>query len=466
MQSQTYKSKARIVVIPFLQLIRPKFLKSGELFDYSYSHVNAPTPLNFPVIINSNGTPWEIANNYLINISTGTTRRQISAKTLRGTADDLLNLLRFLEDNDLNLLHLPKNERLRTTYRYLNHINDLILSGSIRHSTGKQRINRMVNFYKGILDQGLISERDLESTPFDETLEIIKTLDGKGLTRSTMIHRHNLRVKGSNEAPDPRTIIDDGSLTPLRRDEQIALLKALKDSNNRAMQLIFYFSLFTGARIQSCCTLKIKHLYGKQDSDSNLRLRIGLGTGIDNKNGKNMTLIVPGWLVEDLKIYSQSPKSQKHQNKSKIGISEENYVFLTNRGYPYYTSQQEIAEHLKSSDLKKNSKVSHLRIYDGTTIRVFLSGLLKSTTPHHPGLHKFSFHDLRATFGMNLLERLLENPMHSINSALAVVQQRMGHRDVEVTLRYLNHRAFFNSYMDTQDAYEEELMQYVKSEHP
>ncbi len=462
---QGRKPSARIVVIPLLQLFKAIFAPNRNFVDYGYVSSDTIPIVNFPVILCSDGTPWEIGNKYLINIATQFRIKPLSTKTIRGTADDLLNYLRFLEEYNLDLLYLPKNERLRVTYRYLNYVQELVIAGSIRFSTGKQRINRMVNFYKGLIEQGLISKKDLQNSPFEEMEATIRSLDGKGFTKLTTIHTHNLKLIGSDENKDPTFIIDDGSLKPLTRDDQKILLEALKLSNNRPMQLIFYLALFTGARIQTCCTIRIKHIYGKLDSNNDLRLRVGTGTGIDNKNGKNMTIVIPNWLVNDLKIYANSPKAKRSQKKSRLGESDENYIFLTNRGQPYYTSKADITNYQKESQARETPTNKPFRIHEGTTIRVFLSELLKRISFSKPGFDDYSFHDLRATFGMNLLERLLNNPMHTVHSALTVVQQRMGHADLEVTMRYLNYRANQKIYNETQDAYEQDLMEHVQHQH-
>ncbi|MCY1358546.1 Phage integrase family protein [compost metagenome] len=323
----------------------------------------------------------------------------------------------------------------------------------------------MVNFYKGLIEQGLVSKRDLPNSPFEEMEATIRSLDGKGFTKLTTIHTHNLKLSGSDENKDPTIIVDDGSLKPLTHDDQKILLEALKRSNNRPMQLIFYLALFSGARIQTCCTIRIRHIYGKLDSNNDLRLRIGTGTGIDNKNGKNMTIVIPGWLVNDLKIYADSPKAKKTQKKSRLGEIDENYLFLTNRGQPYYTSKADITNFQKESQTKETPANKPFRIHEGTTIRVFLAKLLKEISLSTPNFIDYSFHDLRATFGMNLLERLLNNPLHTVHSALTVVQQRMGHADLEVTMRYLNYRANQRIYNETQDAYEQALMELVQHQH-
>ncbi|WP_307943618.1 tyrosine-type recombinase/integrase [Pseudomonas mosselii] len=459
---QGYKPSARIIVIPLLHLEKPIFVSNKNVIDYAFASSNTTPIVNFPVILCSDGTPWEIGNKYLINIAKQFRAQPLSNKTIRGTADDLLNYLRFLEEYRLDPLYLPKNERLRVTYRYLSYVQELVIAGSIRFSTGKQRINRMVNFYKGLIEQGIISKKDIPYSPFEEFETTIKTLDGKGFTKLTTIHKHNLKLNCSKEIKDPELIIDDGSLKPLTLEDQTTLLEALKFSNNRQMQLIFYLALFTGARIQTCCTIKVKHIYGKLDSNSDLRLRIGAGTGIDNKNGKNMTIVIPNWLVNDLKIYTSSPIAKKFQKKSRLGESDENYAFLTNRGQPYYTSKAEIRDYQKESLTRKAQMDKALKIQEGTTIRVFLAELLKKITLNKPDFINYSFHDLRATFGMNLLEKLMSNPMHTVHSALTVVQQRMGHTDLEVTMRYLNYRSNIRIYTETQDTYEKALLEHVQ----
>ena len=47
---------------------------------------------------------------------------------------------------------------------------------------------------------------------------------------------------------------------------------------------MFYLALFTGARLQTICTLRIKNLIVCElDSHGFIRLPVGAGTGIDTK---------------------------------------------------------------------------------------------------------------------------------------------------------------------------------------
>lgn len=463
MSLHDYKSRAKIYVIPEFRVSRPCFSSDGNAMNYRFLETGEKLILNFPSIITSDGTPWNIANSYLLNLSLQAPPISISLKGIRGVADDLLNYLRFLEDQGLDLFYLPSNERLRVTYRYRNHIQDLVLAGAIKRSTGKQRINRVVRFYKGLLSQGLVLSEELKNLPYEVLSKTITSLDSKGFVRKTTVHTHNLKLSGVRDGRDFEAIVDEGALRPLPREDQRVFLRALKATGNRAMQLIFYLALFTGARIQTCCTIRIKNLDGKLDSSNNYRMRIGAGTGIDNKNSKNMMLIIPGWLVQDLKLYSVSNKARAAQEKSELGISKENYLFLTNRGKPYYTSKLEISQYIERDAEIDKSRKTEISINEETTIRVFLAKVHCNISKEYPGFYQYRFHDFRATFGMNLLEMLLNNPLHNTNSALIVLQQRMGHQDLETTMRYLSYRNNINIGLEVQDSYESQLLDLIQS---
>jgi hypothetical protein len=49
-----------------------------------------------------------------------------------------------------------------------------------------------------------------------------------------------------------------------------------------------------------------------------------------------MTLLIPDWLAQDLKIYINSEQARQRRQKSNYGDSDENYVFLTKFGHLLY----------------------------------------------------------------------------------------------------------------------------------
>ena len=279
------------------------------------------------------------------------------------------------------------------------------------------------------------------------------------------IKSHDLAIHVPAKAPNPETIADDGELSPLSVESQTVILKALLKSS-REYQLIFYLALFTGARLQTICTLRIKNLIGrKPDSQGFIRLPVGSGTGIDTKFQKPMTLLIPNWLAQDLKIYINSEQVRLRRQKSSYGDSDENYVFLTKLGTPFYTSkaeQQELIEKIKASD----SFGARLKLYEGEAVRSYLKVvLLPEIRLIDPKFPSFKFHDLRASFGMNLLESQLQHlpEGHSAMTAVEYVQARMGHRNISTTLQYLNYKSRLQWRNKIQHEYESSLMKYVNS---
>lgn len=82
-----------------------------------------------------------------------------------------------------------------------------------------------------------------------------------------------------------------------------------------------------------------------------------------------------------------------------------------------------------------------------------------------PQFKSFKFHDLRASFGMNLLESQLQHlpEEHSAMTAVEYVQARMGHRNISTTLQYLNYKSRLQWRSKIQHEYESSLMKYVMS---
>jgi hypothetical protein len=53
-----------------------------------------------------------------------------------------------------------------------------------------------------------------------------------------------------------------------------------------------------------------------------------------------MTLLIPDWLAQDLKIYINSEQARQRRQKSNYGDSDENYVFLTKFGTPFIPAKR------------------------------------------------------------------------------------------------------------------------------
>lgn len=433
--------------------------------DYVFSGSEDGYFPNFPILIQGDGASWEIGNLYL------TTKLKsesgYESRTYRGIADHLLDYLRFLEDERLGYLNFPKNDRLKVTFRYKQCLVEQVTEGSLSASTAKARINAVVNFYRGVMHWNLIDRSHIQNTPFKEVERYINITSEYGIQNAIKIKSHSLAIPSPKKQRQSEYINDGGDLRPLTVAEQESVLKALHASS-REYQLMFYFALFTGARVQTVGTLRVKHLQGRLDGDGYLRLPIGHGTQIDTKRGKPMTLLVPGWLVQDMLIYSRSPEATKRRERSFYGDTENNYVFLSKNGIPYYTSKKEIYDRRDVSVSRHagmTDQALNVSIQDGAALRQHIRDiLLPRIHPDNPYFQAFTFHDLRATFGMNLLESQLQHmgDQH-MTAALEYAQQRMGHANKETTMQYLNYKSRLQWKNSVQHQFESQLFEHVNT---
>ncbi|MDZ7901136.1 MAG: hypothetical protein U5L01_00695 [Rheinheimera sp.] len=93
-------------------------------------------------------------------------------------------------------------------------------------------------------------------------------------------------------------IVDGGKLRPLSKIEQENLVKALIDIGNPEMTIAFLIALTSGARIQTVFTLRLKHIIELNTNDfGEIPISVGMGTGVDTKFQKKMSIYLPTWLI-------------------------------------------------------------------------------------------------------------------------------------------------------------------------
>ena len=466
-----YDSTARRVLISEFRPVTLCFLEtrdcgaSSSLPDYKFVEGEKGYLPNFPVLIQSDGEPWAIGNLYLIT----KLHKEASyeSKTFRGIADHLLDYLRFVDEEKLDYLFFPKNDRLKVTFRYRQRLIEFVNNGQLSASTASARINAVVNFYREIINWNLIDGDKFDGIAFIEIKKYISVTSSYGIQKNLKVNSHNLAIPNQKKQRQSEYINDGGMLRPLTVDEQSCVLKALLKSS-REYQLMFYFALFTGARVQTIGTLRLKHLKGDFDSNGYLRLSIGAGSQIDTKRGKRMTLLVPGWLVQDMRIYVVSDEAKKRRDRSFYGATEDNYVFLSKSGVPYYTSKKEIFDHSDSRISESAGMIDRARdvaIQDGAALRTHIQQILfPRIRCDSPSFQDFTFHDLRATFGMNLLESQLQHMGdQNITAAVEYVRQRMGHANIEMTMQYLKYKSRLKWKNTVQHEFENQLFSHINT---
>ena len=455
-----YQSKAKVVTLSKFQLL--KLVKTTRCLNDAEFEKYGDAYLEFPVIIQGDGNPSDVFNLYLLKKLEQTI--QYDFKTFASIANQLVDFQRFLEDEQLDCLKFHKLKQSNAIFKYRARLIEHVNAGLISARSASNRINAVVNFYRFLVTEDLVDHQRY-GIPFKDVYKYIAVDNEFGARRKMAIKSHDLAIHVPAKAQNSEAIVDGGELSPLTVEEQAVVLKALQKSS-REYQLMFYLALFTGARLQTICTLRINCLFHREsDSHGFIRLPVGAGTGIDTKFQKPMTLLIPNWLARDLKIYINSEQARQRRQKSNYGDSDENYVFLTKLGTPFYTSkaeQQELTEQIKASD----SFGARLKLYEGEAVRSYLKVvLLPEIRLIDPQFKSFKFHDLRASFGMNLLESQLQHlpEGHSAMTAVEYVQARMGHRNISTTLQYLNYKSRLQWRSKIQHEYESSLMKYVMS---
>lgn len=409
---------------------------------------------HYPMLVDPDGSPWVDANRYLLSRLNGV----IPAKhrTLESIAGDLASFREWLLDEEVDYLLVPPRPRVRPTYRYCNSLHNEIRLGTLKPSTAKRRVSSLQNFYRWLELDGHIFEYPL----WIESNASLMFKDSRGFHRNKAITSTDLTrsFRNSKQKDDYSQYIDDGGkLRPLPKSEQIALTDALKSIENTEMSLAFLFALATGARLQTVFTLRRSNFIDEYHNDTlSHRLKIGSGTNIDTKNGKQMVLLVPLFVYRRIQLYMSSERCLSRLKKSKHVYPNESdqYLFLTKTGQPYYMAESDPFAFLYRSPPR------------GNAITQFIRQQLKPKLIQQGHNFEIRFHDLRATFGMNLLESKFNNASQSQNTpsvnsdmmnAIMLVKTRMGHTQLTTTQAYLNYQKKYNTALNLQSDFESYL---------
>lgn len=139
------------------------------------------------------------------------------------------------------------------------------------------------------------------------------------------------------------------------------------------------------------------------------------------------------------------------------GDNQEQYLFLTVRGVPFYLSKQD-------NGGRRMSLLRHRKVGQGVRqyISDYILPMIQDT--HDPNFH-YRFHDLRATFGMNVLDdkmKLVHEKKMTFAEALNYLQTVMGHSSLRITERYVNYRGRLKMARAVQDDWEQNLANVVR----
>jgi integrase len=428
----------KINIIPRLDIYKIESNKSKVYNDDFYiTYYN-----HFPILVHNDGTLWKYANLYLLyKIKSPKTPQYL---TLHNIAKELKAFFEWSLENNVDYLNEKRRVR-RPTYMYRFFLQKKLENGTNTGKTLKKKMSVVINFYEYLQN---ILQLEFKFPLWEKEDTYISYNDTYGFKQSKKVETKDLlKIPSFYEIDSDEYIQDEGKLKPLTQEEQSLLFRSLNKLGNIEMTLACLIAVTTGARIQTVCTLRLKQ-FERQHSEKEkyISIKVGLGTEVDTKNDTVYFLQMPSWVYMKIQIYLKSERYEKRfQNQQHIFIDgKSQYIFLTNRGTPYYVSKYD-------KYIEKYTKT----IPNGNTIRQFIS-----TTLYTELGSELRFHDLRATFAMNLLESkmtFVEKGEMTLYELLSIIKERMPHRSLLTTERYLNFRNKQNQKQFIQNEFEKYL---------
>jgi len=457
--AEEISSEASKVLIPATKMSVLTTYHTVPKLIHLHSTPNRSAPLKiplclklFPLVVGRDGVPWAEANMWLLSKAQETYAPSMT--TIASNADDLASYLRFIEETNIEWTIFEANKLTRPTYRYYSHLKQLIANNEVAHSTARRRMSSVIRFYKWLKLDGYLK---FDYEPWKESERIIFFTDLRGFIKNNKVVTTDISIKNQIiDDPYDDFINDGGKLRALTQYEQQCILNALIEINNTEMTLIHLFSLLTGARLQSILTFQVHHVLRitEMDAQDTMRFAIGPGTGIDTKNDKKMVLHIPVWFYKLLQDYAVSHRAKKRRNRAVGGDNEEQYLFLSIRGTPLYYNKSD------STGARDKANKHHNKV--GQAVRQFIiEKIIPYLKENNDGAtFLYRFHDLRAAFGMNLMDSqlaLVEQGTITLKHAIEFVKNRMSHESITTTERYLNNRYQKKMIRAAQDGWEAEI---------
>ncbi len=417
--------------------------------DYPIQAIVPATPnlIQHHVIVGPDGSLWREGTVYLYNraVIEGS-----SPITTANTAGDLCDIANVMLSARKNIWDFSGPKSKRPTYYYKSVLKKRIMEGAIGIPTANRKLSNMIGFYRSATERGFKPEQEMWKT----VNRSVRYRDRYGFTHSKEVISTDLpfrKAQYSPNHPGGNFIIDGGKLFPIEKKNQESLLEALYESENYEMCLSHLVALTGGPRIQTVFTMRQSCIKMDASPYGNelITFTAGTGTLVDTKGGKIEYISLPEWIHYLLAEYLKSKRYKDRQSLSIIGTTQDQYVFLTESGKPYYVS-------IKDRALFKS-------VESGSAIRKFKKDTLQKILLKNNKYFDFRFHDLRASFGMNLFEDHKALGMSEL-AILDLIKTRLNHGSIEVTQRYLKYRPTREESERAQSEYENHIRLIVEKQ--
>lgn len=377
------------------------------------------------ILLEQDGSPWVHGNMFLLHLL----KTEIhEPSTDLGKAGDLQKFRNVLFELNISYTADIKIKSKRPTYQLKAYFSNQVKNGLARKYANRI-ISVMVSFYNWLFKYTNVK---FTHPLFQEKTITSYYVDDAGFQYGIKRTTTDLMIKELNaEELDKSYIIDGGKLQPLNLNQQKELIETLFKIGNTEMTLAFLIAIKTGARIMTVFTLRAEILRDCEvEDDEEIPITIGRKTNVSNKAGKEMTIYIPGWLHNRIKTYYECPRAVARRRLSADRLPAEQYIFLTRTGNPYYIGTNDTRFLTYSSPPA------------GQSVRKFIAVQLIPALKEMKSQLRLSFHDLRATFGMNYVRHGLnriDSGKLSKSGLINDLKQRMGHSKITTTMLYLDY---------------------------
>ncbi|MCH5551104.1 site-specific integrase [Pseudomonas syringae pv. syringae] len=406
------------------------------------------------VILRPDGALWQEGSIYLFEAMTELGMSQSSGANAAG---DLADFMNKMDDSGLDFLNFDGPQSLRPTYRYKATLKSEIVSGARSKGYCNRKIYNVQKMYRWLTTTRNFKPRQ---PMWESTTRHISYHDRYGNTHTKEVISTDLTFKKSKPIPSGKYIVDGGKLYPISRENQDRMMRALVELGNPEMLLAHIVGITTGMRVQSNLTLRhgsITRGVGHDDDPCKYDL-YGISVAFEDslveaKNSKEQVVKMPAWLHHMLHVYINSDRHRKRAAKSPITDDARQYIFLTRTGKPYYVAKAD--EHLFDFSTEKGSALRH-----------FCKKVIRLVKRENERF-RYQLHDLRATFGMNLIEdncKDLESGKMNQIEILDIVKNRLNQEDINVTIRYLKYYQDHPRLAQAQSGFEVHLESLVRTE--
>lgn len=355
-----------------------------------------------PQIFWSTGHPWSEANLLALEMARN---RDVKLKTINTLFEHIHKYANWLESEQIDWRHFPKNKAERVLVRYRGSLVTSRDSGDLTPSTTSARMRAVIRFYRFCSIHNFISR---EAPKWQDKIAVVRYFDTVGFERTLMRLTTDISIPNRSR---PGLTLEDG-LTPLTSEHMLELLRFSEKNTSNELHLMLLIGFFTGARLGTITTLRIRSI---EQAVRDPRVRgmwvvpIGPGTGIATKFDVSGDLLVPNELMQMLIGYARTPRHTDRMIKA--NKDDKSLLFLTRNGQQFMPTT--VAREMV--DLRRSSMRAGLKF-----------------------MEKFKFHQSRATFGTWLMSISLKaTSVNSVKTAIEFVKRAMHHKHEATTFRYI-----------------------------